>query len=457
MKIYNTLSKSKEELIPVKKGHISMYVCGPTVYDLSHIGHARTYISFDIIKRYLEYIGFKVKYIINITDVDDKILDRAKKEKITPGELTTKMIQKFKKDFLALKNEKPEKMPKVTENVLSIIQFIEILIKKGFAYEVNGNVYFAVRKFPEYGRLSNNNIEDLVSGVRIEPLQKKYDPLDFALWKKAKEKESISFDSPWGKGRPGWHIECSAIANEYLGKTIDIHGGGNDLIFPHHEDEKAQSEAANEVPFAKFWIHTGMVTVNGQKMSKSLGNFITVKKILQKITPEALRFHVIKTHYRSPLDFDEGTLEASIKSLTTLKEFAKRISEARATSGRDSKITEKYEENFFAALDDDFNTPKALAIIFEYIREVNKLIDLKKLNKDEDKKSRDFLKKIDGIFGLELFSKEQIPDKIRELLSQRELARNKKDWRLADKLRLEVEEEGFEIEDTSRGAKVRRK
>ncbi len=434
-----------------------MYVCGPTVYDLSHIGHARTYISFDIIKRYLEYIGFKVKYIINITDVDDKILDRAKKEKITPGELTTKMIQKFKKDFLALKNEKPEKMPKVTENVLSIIQFIEILIKKGFAYEVNGNVYFAVRKFPEYGRLSNNNIEDLVSGVRIEPLQKKYDPLDFALWKKAKEKESISFDSPWGKGRPGWHIECSAIANEYLGKTIDIHGGGNDLIFPHHEDEKAQSEAANEVPFAKFWIHTGMVTVNGQKMSKSLGNFITVKKILQKITPEALRFHVIKTHYRSPLDFDEGTLEASIKSLTTLKEFAKRISEARATSGRDSKITEKYEENFFAALDDDFNTPKALAIIFEYIREVNKLIDLKKLNKDEDKKSRDFLKKIDGIFGLELFSKEQIPDKIRELLSQRELARNKKDWRLADKLRLEVEEEGFEIEDTSRGAKVRRK
>lgn len=433
-----------------------MYVCGPTVYDFSHIGHARTYISFDILKRYLEYCGYKVSYIINITDVDDKILDRAKKEGRYPQELSEEMVSNFQADFRGLGNMEPDEMPKVTDNIEDIIDFVKALIDKGHAYAANGDVYFSVRSFSSYGELSKNKIEELENGVRISTDENKHDPLDFALWKKSKSGEKLSFESPWGAGRPGWHIECSTLAKKYLGEEIDIHGGGNDLIFPHHEDERAQSEAVSEKQFAKYWVHTGMVTVRGQKMSKSLKNFITIKNLLEKWSKDVLRYHILKTHYRSPLDFSLENLASSGNSLQTIREFSQRLDGVEKIREDDLKMAKNYEAEFFAALDDDLNTPKAIAVLFEFIKEMNKLIATGKLNRHEKNKSKDFLKKVEEIFGLQLFSEEDIPEDIKDLAAQRETARKQNDYEEADRFRTLLEKKGYIVEDTASGPKVRR-
>lgn len=448
MKLYNTLTRKKEEFKPLKGKEVGIYTCGPTVYDLSHVGHARTYISFDILVRYLQFLGYKVNYVVNVTDVDDKIINRAKEEKIDAKKFTDDMTKQFFTDFADLGIQKPTLMPKVTENVPLIIKFIEKLIEKGFAYESDGDIYFSVRKFKDYGKLSGNNIEELESGARIEPGEKKNDPLDFALWKKAKEGETIAFKSPWGEGRPGWHIECSALSGKYVGETLDIHGGGNDLVFPHHEDEIAQSEAANGKQFARFWIHTGMVTVDGKKMSKSLGNFTTIQDVLSKYEPEVLRLHVLESHYRSPIDFSKKSLEASKNSLKRLREYYQDLE----FSNNSNKKLDDFIIGFKEAMDDDLNTPKALASIYMILNNHSPL----KISEKNAQEIRKFLLEIDKIFGLNLDKEKLIPENVQKLVGERESARKEKNWTESDRLREKIEKLGYTVEDTEKGPVIKK-
>ncbi len=445
LKLYNTLTRKKEEFKPLHDKEVGIYTCGPTVYDLSHVGHARTYIAFDVLVRYLKYIGYKVNYVVNVTDVDDKIINRAKEKKVDAKKFTDDMTRQFFQDFSDLDLQKPNNMPKVTENIPLIIKFIEKLINKEYAYESSGDVYFSVRKFKDYGKLSGNSIEDLESGARVEPNENKKDPLDFALWKKTKEGETVSFESPWGKGRPGWHIECSALSNNYVGDTLDIHGGGNDLVFPHHEDEIAQSEAANGKKFANFWIHTGMVTVDGKKMAKSLGNFITIRDILKKYPKEVLRLHVIETHYRSPFDFNGKALQATQNTLQNLRNDIRELKNIK--NGK--RMNKGYKESFIQAMNDDLNTPQALASIY-------KLIKIAK--KEEVGGIIDFILEIDNkILGLNLDKEETIPENIQKLAGDREKARKEKDWELSDKIRAQIEKHGYTVEDTTNGPIIKKK
>lgn len=442
-----------------------MYVCGPTVYDYSHIGHARTYIAFDTIVRYLRHIGYKVRCIVNITDVDDKIIRRANEIGEDPLKLAKKFEETFHEDMKALGLLEAERYPRVTEHITDIIEMVETLVSRGCAYEVEGNIYFDVTQVPDYGKLSNQSIEDLQAGARVEVEENKRNPMDFALWKRAKEGEP-SWDSPWGKGRPGWHIECSAMSRKYLGSEIDIHGGARDLIFPHHENEIAQSEAfSGKKPFVKYWMHTGFLTINGEKMSKSLGNFITVRDLLKTVDPEAFRLLVLSTHYRSPIDYTEEALTQSTQKLrrfhNTLEALEWRRSKS-TESNQDSAIreslpeVEKGKKMFYAAMEDDFNTSKAIANIFTMVRTANRAFERGTPGSELDQFA-EALKTLWEILGFSLKNgeKKELPERAKRLIKLREEARKAEDWIKADLFREKLRNMGILVEDTPEGTKWR--
>ena len=381
MKIYNTLTRKKEEFVPIEEGKVRMYVCGPTVYNYFHIGNARPFVVFDTMRKYLEYRGYKVKFVQNFTDVDDKIIKRAKEEGITAGEVSEKYIAEYFKDAAALNVKRATVHPKVTETMPDIIKFIQDLIDLGYAYEKNGDVYYRTRKFAGYGKLSGKNIDELIAGARIAVGESKEDPLDFALWKARKEESEIAWESPWGLGRPGWHIECSAMCKKYLGDTIDIHAGGQDLQFPHHENEIAQSEAHSGKEFAHYWMHNGYINIDGTKMSKSLGNFKTVRDLLKVYDGEVLRFLILSGQYRGPIDFGEDILLQSQNALGRMRNARSNLKHLIASAPVGNQMTEaektalaafdRYRQEFIAAMDDDLNTADAISAVFELITAVN--------------------------------------------------------------------------------------
>ncbi|OIP38772.1 cysteine--tRNA ligase [Candidatus Desantisbacteria bacterium CG2_30_40_21] len=396
MKIYNTLTKTKEPFIPLITDRVGMYVCGITPYDSCHVGHARCYVAFDVIRRYLEYSGYVVTHIQNFTDIDDKIINRARERNVSPSKLSKQYEDEYFTCMDSLGIKRADEYPKVTKHIPEIIEFVQVLINKGHAYVLGGSVYFEVSSFPEYGKLSGRRVEDLLAGARVEVDEQKRHPADFALWKNAKPEEP-SWDSPWGKGRPGWHIECSAMSQKYLGNTFDIHGGGQDLIFPHHENEIAQSEGYTGQQFAKYWIHNGFVTVHKEKMSKSLGNFFVLKEALSQYHPQIVRLFLLTTHYRSPMDFSPDKLDMTKASLERVYNLTDKLREMgcfgfdmEESIDRDNvmkhhpypeaykcvQVIQKTEERFKAAMDDDFNFPEALAVIHELITVTNKLISL---------------------------------------------------------------------------------
>ena len=375
MKIYNTLTRAKEELVPLTPGEIKMYSCGVTVYDLSHVGHARMMVVFDMISRYLRFAGYRVTFVRNFTDIDDKIIRRANQENVPASEISERYIAGFRQDIAALGAMAPEVEPKATEHVAEMIALIERLIAGGYAYVVDGDVYFEIRRFPPYGRLSGKNLEDLLVGARVEVDERKRDPRDFALWKSAKPGEP-SWKSPWGPGRPGWHIECSAMAMKHLGATIDIHGGGDDLIFPHHECEIAQSEASTGKPFARYWLHNGMMNMGAEKMSKSLGNTLWIREILKRHDADTLRFWLLGTHYRNPIEYAEERLVEAGRALERLWGPVVRARKHAEQNGNDGTLSpelQAFRTAFVAAMDDDFNTPQALGVLFEMTNALNRL------------------------------------------------------------------------------------
>jgi len=437
IQVYNNLGHKKTELKSIKKDQINMYVCGVTVYDLCHIGHARAYVSFDVIRRYLEYSGSKVKYVQNFTDVDDKIINRAIENKEDPLDLSARMIEEYFTDMDALNIKRADIYPKVSTHITGIITFIENLIKKDLAYESAGDVYYAVRKFKDYGKLSNRKLEDMQAGARVDISDKKHYPLDFALWKAEKENE-LSWDSPWGKGRPGWHIECSAMSNQYLGATFDIHGGGNDLIFPHHENEIAQSEGLTGKPMANYWIHNGFVRINNEKMSKSLNNFFTIREVLKHIDPMALRLFFLMTHYRMPINYSDTDIKETSKALN-------RITNAIALENlnHDELDLSIYRNRFIESMNDDFNTARALAVVFDLVKE---------LNKTKNASIKDLLLEILDVLGIKIeVKKETIPVDIIALATKRQEARQNKDWEKSDEYRDQISEAGYAVKDSKDG------
>ncbi len=460
LKIYNTLTKQKEEFKPINPPNVNMYVCGPTVYDYFHIGNARSFISADIIRRYLEYKRFKVKFVMNLTDVDDKIIKKANEEKIEPAKVAEKYIDEFFEDIEKLKIRRADVYPKATEHMVDIIEMIKELEQKGFAYNVEGNVFYDVKKFKEYGKLSGKKIDELESGSRVEINVEKKNPLDFALWKKAKEGEPF-WKSSWGNGRPGWHIECSAMSCKHLGETFDIHAGGNDLIFPHHENEIAQSEAANQKKFVNYWIHFGFLNIDNEKMSKSLGNFSTARDVLKKYSAEAIRLLFVQTNYGGPLNFSDELLAAAEKGLEKLNNLAQKINDELKSDSSDRIIPEfdfdKYENAFTNAMDDDFNTPKAVAVIFDFIKDVNRTItENEKINLNFYRKAKSFLEKTaEGVLGILDFnsllktSDGKLEGDLIELLIQLRIdAKKEKNFPLADKIRDELNKLGIILEDS---------
>jgi cysteinyl-tRNA synthetase len=461
IKVYNTLTQKKEVLRPKRDKEIKMFVCGPTVYDFSHIGHARTYISFDVICKYLRQKGYKVFYLQNITDIDDKIIKRAKEENVPWKMISRKFEREYFKDMKALKIDSPSKYARATDHIKEIISQVKRLLEKGFAYKISDGIYYDISKFKDYGKLSKRTVlqaEDAVS--RIDESIEKRNRGDFCLWKFSKPDEP-KWKSPFGKGRPGWHIEDTAITEKYFGPQYDIHGGARDLIFPHHEAEIAQMEAiSGKAPMVKYWLHTGLLTIRGQKMSKSLKNFITIKEFLNKYSPRLLRFFIIKHHYRSPIDFNGEKLLQAKKELEKLDEFIEKISKFKFKIKK-SKFpidVKKYEKKFILAMDDDFNTPRAVGVLFELIRKANKKILRESLTQKEAEKILSFLKKVDQIFGFIFFKKpkEKIPQKIIELVKEREKLRKKGNFKKADEIRAMVKEMGYWIEDTREGPKIKK-
>jgi len=456
IKIYNTMTRKKEEFKPMHKNRIKLFVCGPTVYDDSHIGHARTYISFDLIARYLKYLGFSVFYLQNITDIDDKIINRALELNVEPIELARKFEKKYLEDMWTLGVENVNLYARATEHLSEIIEQIKTLIDKGLAYETETGVYFDESKFPNFGKLSRRNLEDLtVHRVNLDNTKK--NPADFALWKKRGEKPV--WDSPWGSGRPGWHIEDTAITEEYLGPQYDIHGGGLDLIFPHHEAEIAQMESASGTePMVRYWMHTGFLNVEGEKMSKSLGNFITIRELLQDHDPEVFRFFVLSTHYRSPIDFSETALEQSGNSLKRIYKFIETVDELI-----DSNIPESIEEDakfnniiidmkkgFLSAMDNDFNTPEALSIIFNFVRDINRGIENQTVSKNVLINVKNLLIEFGEILGFE-FKRKGVDDKTADLVEIlvdiRQKLREQKHYELSDLIRSRLSELDIILED----------
>ncbi|MGQ9587482.1 MAG: cysteine--tRNA ligase [Thermoplasmata archaeon] len=460
--LYNTQSRKKETLEPVDEGKVGIYVCGITVYDLCHLGHAKSVINFDVIVRYLRRKGYDVKHVTNFTDVDDKIIGRANELGIDPLKLSQSMIDEYFKDMTRLKVRKADVYPKASETIPDIINMVKGLVEKGYAYESQGSVYFSVGRAKEYGKLSGQSLDQMVAGARIEPGEDKRDPMDFALWKAAKPGE-ISWDSPWGKGRPGWHIECSAMCLKHIGKTVDIHGGGTELIFPHHENEILQSEAYNDTPFVKYWMHNGLLTLDQEKMSKSLKNFFLIRDILERFRPEVVRFYVLNASYRQPLEYNEKSLEESEKALERLQNTYDSIRAAVSTaSGSEdaSALCEKAWMDFEARMDDDFSTREAIAVMYDLAREANRLLGEKRLSK---KGARNILRVFDDfndIFDVLTAGEEgKGPDeaKIDEMIAARDEARKRKDFAEADRIRKELADQGIEIQDTKDGTVWKRK
>ena len=468
MKIFNTLTRRKEEFVPLEEGKVKMYVCGPTVYNLIHIGNARPMIIFDTVRRSMEYKGYEVNYVSNFTDADDKIIKKAIEEGVSAEEISTRYIKECKKDMADMNVKPATTAPQATQEIQGMIDMIQTLIDKGYAYPAaDGTVYFRVKKFKEYGKLSHKNLDDLQSGFRslkVSGEDQKEDPLDFVLWKPKKEGEP-SWPSPWCDGRPGWHIECSVMSKKYLGEEIDIHAGGEDLIFPHHENEIAQSECCNGKIFARYWMHNGFLNIDNRKMSKSLGNFRTVRQIGEQYDLQVLRFFMLNAHYRSPLNFSADLMEAAKNSLERILEAAGKLSD-RKDNGAAENITEEelallkeaegFVTKFEAAMDDDFNTADALAAIFELVKFANTNVD--------ENSSREFagglyeeLFKLSDVLGLKIEKKEEILDKeIEDLIQERQAARKAKDFKRADEIRDELLKKGIILKDTREGVKWQR-
>ncbi|AOY75127.1 cysteine--tRNA ligase [Clostridium formicaceticum] len=463
MKLYNTLTRKKEVFIPITPGEIKMYACGPTVYNYFHIGNARTFMVFDALRRYFKYRDYKVTFVQNFTDIDDKIIKRAQEENISAKQVSEKYIQEYFKDAESLGVEKADIHPKVTENVQEIIAFIQALIEKGFAYEVEGDVYYDVSKFRDYGKLSKQSLKDLQSGARIEVNESKKNALDFALWKATKPDEP-SWESPWGLGRPGWHIECSAMAQKYLGKTIDIHGGGGDLIFPHHENEIAQSEACTGAPFANYWLHVGYLNIDNKKMSKSLNNFFTPREIAEEFDLESLRFFMLSAHYRNPLNFSrdlltsaETALERLYNAKSNLQHLLENTEEKTLTQEEEQLQKEllSYREKFVEVMDDDFNTADGIAVIFDMVRDMNSYLS-GSTSKTLIQAAFELLMELTGVLGLLQKKEENIDQEIEELISKRQQARKEKNYQLADEIRDQLKCMGIVLEDTPQGIKWKR-
>ena len=462
MRIYNTLTNQKEEFVPIEPGKVGIYVCGPTVYNFFHIGNARPFVVFDTLRRYFKYRGYEVKFVQNFTDVDDKIIKRAKEEGITAPEVSEKYIKEYYDDAAALNVIKADVHPKVSEHIPDIIDFVQTLIDKGYAYEADGDVYYSTRKFPEYGKLSGQRIDDLESGARIAIGEVKKDPLDFALWMARKEPDEIAWESPWGMGRPGWHIECSTMSRKHLGKTIDIHGGGQDLQFPHHENEIAQSEACNGVPFARYWMHNGYITVDGEKMSKSLGNFFTVRDIRKEYSGDFIRFFLLSGQYRNPINFSDTEMKSvktgydRIVTAAETLEFLTKNGKDGMQAGEEQKLEAlgQYKEKFIEAMDDDLNTASAIAAIFEMVSEIN--LDVK------DGASKEFaqgalarLHELTDVLGI-LQQKDDgaIGEDIQALIDERQAARKAKNWARADEIRNQLAAMGYTLKDTPQGVQI---
>ena len=467
MKLYNTMSKRKEEFVPIEEGKVRMYVCGPTVYNFIHIGNARPMIVFDTVRRYFEYKGYEVNFVSNFTDVDDKIIKKANEEQVAAEEISTRYIAECKKDMEAMNVRPATTHPLATQEIPGMIAMIETLIEKGYAYEKNGTVYFRTRKFEPYGKLSHKNLDDLRSGERsllVTGEDEKEDPLDFVLWKPKKEGEPF-WTSPWSEGRPGWHIECSEMSKKYLGEQIDIHAGGEDLIFPHHENEIAQSEAANGKEFAHYWLHNGFLNIDNRKMSKSLGNFRTVREIAEQYDLQVLRFFMLSAHYRSPLNFSAELMEAAKNSLErivtaveNLKYLLGNAKEDAMTAKEQEKFakTEAFVKEFEEAMEDDFNTADAVSAIFNLVKYAN-------TNTDETS-SKEFLEQLKGlivkladVLGLIVEKKEEMLDEeVESLIAERQEARKAKNFQRADEIRNELLEKGIILEDTREGVKWKR-
>ena len=468
MKIFNTLTRRKEEFVPLEEGKVKMYVCGPTVYNLIHIGNARPMIIFDTVRRYMEYKGYEVNYVSNFTDVDDKIIKKAIEEGVSAEEISTRYIKECKKDMADMNVKPATTAPQATQEIQGMIDMIQTLIDKGYAYPAaDGTVYFRVKKFKEYGKLSHKNLDDLQSGFRslkVSGEDQKEDPLDFVLWKPNKEGEP-SWPSPWCDGRPGWHIECSVMSKKYLGEEIDIHAGGEDLIFPHHENEIAQSECCNGKIFARYWMHNGFLNIDNRKMSKSLGNFRTVRQIGEQYDLQVLRFFMLNAHYRSPLNFSADLMEAAKNSLERILEAAGKLSDRKDNAAVENiteeelallKEAEGFVTKFEAAMDDDFNTADALAAIFELVKFANTNVN--------ENSSKEFaaglyeeLFKLSDVLGLKIEKKEEILDKeIEDLIQERQAARKAKDFKRADEIRDELLKKGIILKDTREGVKWQR-
>ncbi len=467
MKVYNTLSRKKEEFIPLKEGEVKMYVCGPTVYNFIHIGNARPMIVFDTVRRYFEYKGYDVNFVSNFTDVDDKIIRKANEEGVTAEEISKRYIEECKKDMDGMNIEPATKNPLATEEIGGMIEMIRTLIEKGYAYEKNGTVYYRTRKFKDYGKLSHKNLDDLQSGGRallVTGEDEKEDPLDFVLWKPKKEGEP-AWQSPWGEGRPGWHIECSEMSKKYLGEQIDIHAGGEDLIFPHHENEIAQSEAANGKEFARYWMHNGFLNIDNRKMSKSLGNFFTVREISEKYDLQVLRFFMLSAHYRSPLNFSAELMEAAksgleriVNSASNLKFLVQNSSAEKMTEeeNRMFEETSEYVKDFERAMDDDFNTADAIAAIFDLVKYINTHTD-ENSSKEYLEKLHKRLSDLADVLGVIVDKDEEILDEdIEALIRERQDARKEKNFARADQIRDELLSKGIILEDTREGVKWRR-
>ncbi len=459
MKIFNTMTRTKEEFVPVDENEVKIYACGPTVYNFIHIGNARPLCVFDVLRRYMEYRGYNVKFVQNFTDIDDKIINRANEEGTTFDKISEKYIEEFWTDAHGLNFKDATVHPKATENIDEIIDIIKTLEEKGFAYAVNGDVYFRTLKFKEYGKLSHQPIEDLESGARIAVGDIKEDPLDFALWKGAKEGEPY-WESPWGKGRPGWHIECSAMNRKYLGNTIDIHCGGQDLIFPHHENEIAQSECANGCTFSKYWMHNGYINVDNVKMSKSLGNFKTVREIADVYGYEVIRYFLISSHYRSPINYNLEIIEqckSALERLYTCRDsldFAIKNAKIETSENDEEMIAEleKRKEQFITAMDDDLNTADGVAAIFELTKDINTKILDKEVSKAVCERAASLYDELCGVLGI-LYNRKgnDLDSEIEALIEQRQEARKNKDWATADKIRDELKERGIILKDTPQG------
>ncbi|MFB5663047.1 cysteine--tRNA ligase [Alteribacillus sp. HJP-4] len=460
--LYNTMSRKKEAFVPLEKGKVKMYVCGPTVYNYIHIGNARPAVVFDMVRKYLEYRGYEVEFVTNFTDVDDKIIKAAKELKEKVPVLAERFIAAYHEDTSALGVKKADLHPRVTETMPDIIAFIKALIEKGFAYEADGDVYFQTRSFSGYGKLSSQSIEDLQMGARIEIGEKKKDPLDFALWKAAKEDE-ISWESPWGAGRPGWHIECSAMVKKYLGETIDIHAGGQDLAFPHHENEVAQSEALNQKQMAKYWMHNGYIQIDNEKMSKSLGNFVLVQDIIKQYRPEVVRFFMLQSHYRSPLNFSAELLTSAQNSLERIQTTAANLKHRLKMSADfgEKKFwleqAKNRKQQFIQAMDDDFNTANGISTLFDLVKDANMYLQEQQTSKEVLEAMLEVIRDIGSLMDIPVEPVEEILDEdIEQLIAERIKARKDKNFARADEIRDTLKEQGIILEDTPQGTRWKR-